>query len=96
MALHFVSTSVLSSENGIDYSKEVQLETEEAQKLRRAEEAAAKKPLYLQLAEKKELAQAEYDANTKKMFGSLLNVLPCVRMLHLYYSFFYLFKYFQT
>ncbi len=69
MALHFVSTSVLSSDNGIDFTKEVQLETEEAKRLRLANEAAARKPLYLQLAEKKELQQAEYDANTKKMFG---------------------------
>lgn len=33
MALHFVSTSILSSDDGIAYSKEEQLESEDAKKV---------------------------------------------------------------
>jgi hypothetical protein len=71
MALHFVSTAVLSSEDGIEFSKEIQLETEEARKTRQAAENASKRPLYMQLAEQQDKKQAEYDANTKAMFGEL-------------------------
>ena len=35
MALHFVSTSILSSDNGIDFGKEQQIESEEAKKVRK-------------------------------------------------------------
>ena len=69
MALHFVKTSVLSSEDGIDFGKEVQLDTEEARKARREAENASRKPLYQQLADQRAKMQEEYDANTKKIFG---------------------------
>lgn len=71
MALHFVSTTVLSSEDGIGFSKEVALETEEARKARIDAEKAANRPLFMQLAEQQDKKQAEYDANTKKMFGEM-------------------------
>jgi hypothetical protein len=73
MALHFVKTSVLSSEDGIDFGKEVQLDTEEARKARREAENASRKPLYQQLADQRAKMQEEYDANTKKIFGTLMN-----------------------
>ncbi len=69
MALQFVKTSVLSSENGIDFSKEEVLETEEVKKARIAAAQASQKSLYEQLSERKEQQQAEYDANTKLLFA---------------------------
>jgi hypothetical protein len=69
MSLQFVKSAVLSSENGIDFSKEEVLETEEVKKARLAAERASQKSLYEQLAEKKEKQQAEYDANTKLLFA---------------------------
>lgn len=69
MALHFVSTSVLSSNDGIEFNNEVQKETEEQRKARLQREAAASKPLYLQLQEREAEKQAEYEANTKKLFA---------------------------
>lgn len=71
MALHFVSTSVLTSEDGIQFSKEESLETEEAKKLRQNQERQANKPLYLQLAERQDEKQIEYDKVTK-----LINAPP--------------------
>lgn len=69
MALHFVETSILTSDNGIDFGTETQLENEETRKARLASEQAANKPLYMQLAERKEKQQEEYDLMTKKIFG---------------------------
>jgi exoribonuclease II len=69
MALHFVSTSVLSSEDGIEFQKEVQLETEEAKKAKKEAERQANQPLYLQLQAQKDKKQEEFDANTKKLFA---------------------------
>lgn len=69
MALHFVSTSILSSEDGIDFSKETQVESEEARKLRLEKEKSAAKPLYLQLAEQQEKQQQERDQITKMIFA---------------------------
>lgn len=69
MALQFVKTSVLSSEDGIGFSKEETVESDEAKQIRLASERAAIKPLYEQLAEQKEKKQQEYDANTKLMFA---------------------------
>ena len=69
MALHFVKTAVLSSEDGIDFSKETTIESEEAKQARLLAERANAKPLYQQLAEQKERKQEEYDANTKLLFA---------------------------
>lgn len=70
MALHFVSTSVLRSEDGIGFDKEEKKETEETKLARVRADQASRKHLYEQLAEQEQLKQAEYDANTKAMFGS--------------------------
>ena len=69
MALHFVSTSVLSSNDGIEFNNEIQKESEEQRKARLKREEAAAKPLYIQLQEREAEKQAEYDANTKKLFA---------------------------
>lgn len=69
MTLRFVKTSILTSSDGIDFSNEQQLEGEEARKKRLAQEAAAVKPLYQQLAELKAQQQLEYDENTKLIFA---------------------------
>ena len=69
MALHFVATSILTSEDGIEFGKETPLETDEARKARVENDQASKKPLYMQLAEQKDKKQEEYDAMTKKIFG---------------------------
>lgn len=69
MALHFVSTSVLSSSDGIDFNSETQKETEESRAARLRAEAAAAKPLYMQLAEREDEKKQEYDAMTKKLFA---------------------------
>lgn len=69
MTLRFVKTSVLTSEDGLDFSKEEALETEEARQARLARENASNKPLYQQLAEQQAKKQEEYDANTKLMFA---------------------------
>jgi hypothetical protein len=70
MTLRFVKTSVLVSEDGLDFSKETAVETEETRSARLARESAANKPLYQQLAEQKQKKQEEYDANTKLMFSA--------------------------
>jgi hypothetical protein len=70
MALHFVSTSVLSSDDGIAFSKETALESDEARKVRLEKERAAQKPLYQQLAEQNERKQEEYDKISKLLFGA--------------------------
>jgi hypothetical protein len=69
MALHFVSTSVLTSDNGIDFSNETAIETEEAKNLKLKNSGAANLPLYLQLAQQKDKKKTEYDENTKKIFA---------------------------
>ena len=67
MALNFVSTSILTSDDGIDFSTEEALETEQARKFRLQKEDASKKPLYMQLQEQRDKKQAEQDAITKLM-----------------------------
>jgi hypothetical protein len=67
MTLRFVKTSILSSEDGIDFDKETAVESEEVLKARKEAEAAANKPLYQQLADIRDRKQEEYDANTKAM-----------------------------
>eukprot|EP01038_Epipyxis_sp_PR26KG_P010180 gene10180-13696_t len=69
MALHFVSTSILSSENGIDFSKEEAVESVEAKRMHLDAIQASNKPLYQQLAEQKEKKQAEFDEVKKLIFA---------------------------
>lgn len=69
MSLQFVKSAVLTSDNGIDFSKEEVLETDEVIRARQAAERASHKSLYEQLADRKEKQQAEYDANTKLLFA---------------------------
>lgn len=69
MTLRFVKTSVLSSSDGIDFSNEVAVESEETKMARVAAERAAARPLFEQLAEQRQKKQDEYDANTKLMFA---------------------------
>ncbi len=64
-----MKTSVLSSEDGIDFSKETAIESEEQRAARLAAEKASQRPLYQQLLEQKEKKQAEYDAITKQIFA---------------------------
>lgn len=68
MALHFVSTSVLSSSDGIAYEKEDVKNTEETRLAKIAQQKESK-PLYQQLAEQKEIKDAEYEANSKLLRG---------------------------
>eukprot|EP00601_Ochromonadales_sp_CCMP2298_P000166 CAMPEP_0173187554 /NCGR_PEP_ID=MMETSP1141-20130122/10773_1 /TAXON_ID=483371 /ORGANISM="non described non described, Strain CCMP2298" /LENGTH=226 /DNA_ID=CAMNT_0014111403 /DNA_START=53 /DNA_END=730 /DNA_ORIENTATION=+ len=70
MTLRFVKTSILSSEDGIDFDKETAVESEEVLKARREAEASSNKPLYQQLADIQARKQEEYDANTKAMKSS--------------------------
>jgi hypothetical protein len=67
MSLRFVKTSILSSEDGLDFSKEQSVETEE-QRLNRLKREQSK-PLYEQLAEQQQKKQEEYDANTRLLFA---------------------------
>ena len=67
MSINFVSTSVLSSDNGIDYNTEVAIEDESTRKARLDRESASAKPLYEQLREQQMRKQDEYDKNTKLM-----------------------------
>ena len=69
MALHFVSTTILTSDDGIEFKKEVQLETEEAKRIRIDRERVAQRPLFMQLAEQQEKLQAEKDKITKLIFA---------------------------
>ena len=69
MALHFVSTTILTSDDGIEFKKEVQLETEEAKRIRITQEKVASRPLFMQLAEQQEKQQAEKDKITKLIFA---------------------------
>ena len=69
MTLRFVSTSILTSEDGIDFSKETAVESQEVNDARLAAQKASSKPLYAQLAEIRDRKQEEYDANTKKIFA---------------------------
>lgn len=69
MSLQFVKTAVLTSTDGLDFSKEEAIESDEAKATRLAQERAANKPLYQQLAEQKDKKQQEYDAMTKMIFA---------------------------
>jgi hypothetical protein len=68
MALHFVSTSVLSSKDGFSFENEEKKDSEEVRLAAAAAAAADKKPLFEQLNDLKNRKQEEYDANTKLLF----------------------------
>ena len=50
MSIHFVSTAILSSSDGINHDKEEEVESSEVIRARKEAERAANKPLYQQLA----------------------------------------------
>lgn len=77
MALHFVSTSVLSSADGIAFENEEKKDTEEIRQAKAAAKAAENKPLFQQLEDLKAKKQEEYDANTKLLFGELSYLVQC-------------------
>lgn len=67
MSINFVSTAIVTSDNGIDYNTEVAVENEASRNARLARESAGQKPLYEQLREQQMRKQEEYDNNTKLM-----------------------------
>jgi hypothetical protein len=81
MALHFVSTSVLSSTESGGYSEELKGDDESHLAQVNASKSAGK-PLHEQLAEQAMRKQAEYDANTKLIFGLLLYLQNLTEMPH--------------
>lgn len=83
MALHFVSTSILSStEEG--YNEEIK-ENEETIKLKKLQEKLSSRPLYEQLAEQAAKKEAEYNANTKLIFGQIYFIINKNHLLLYYY-----------
>jgi len=69
MAIHFVSTSILSSTDGVDFSTEVSIDTEEGKRAR-ADAAKGDNSLYDQLEERKKAKDEEYETNGKLMRGT--------------------------
>jgi hypothetical protein len=69
MALHFVSTSVLSSTESGGYSEELKGDDDEVHLAQVNALKSVGRPLHEQLAEQAMRKQAEYDANTKLIFG---------------------------
>ena len=70
MSINFVKTSILISEDGLDFNKEESTENDEERRKRQLKENARNKSLYEQLADKKALKQEEYDENRKLLFGT--------------------------
>lgn len=69
MALHFVKTSVLTSTDGIDFSNEESIESDETRKAKKEAEENSRKPLFQQLADLRDKKQEEYDLNRKAIFA---------------------------
>jgi hypothetical protein len=69
MSLHFVSTAVLSSEDGIGFEREERRDTDEVRRAAVAARNAEARPLFDQLEIEKAKKQEEYDAVTKLIFG---------------------------
>jgi hypothetical protein len=67
-----VSTSVLSAKDNGEYSEELK-ENDEVLLAKVAASKSVGKPLFEQLAEQALKKQAEYDANTKLIFGTTKN-----------------------
>ena len=78
MALHFVSTAILSSTDGIGFETEVKKDSEEVRIAKQAAIAAQNRPLFEQLADQELKKQSEYDANTKLIFGMLLLIVAWI------------------
>jgi hypothetical protein len=72
MALHFVSTSVLSAKDNGEYTEELK-DNDEVFKEKVSASKSVGKPLFEQLAEQAMKKQADYDANTKLIFGNIYN-----------------------
>jgi hypothetical protein len=70
MSLNFVSTGILSSDDGINFNKEEKVESEEQRKARQAKELSNQKSLYDRLREQREAKQAEYDEARRFMHVS--------------------------
>eukprot|EP00636_Phaeomonas_parva_P012033 CAMPEP_0118866280 /NCGR_PEP_ID=MMETSP1163-20130328/10249_1 /TAXON_ID=124430 /ORGANISM="Phaeomonas parva, Strain CCMP2877" /LENGTH=191 /DNA_ID=CAMNT_0006800581 /DNA_START=254 /DNA_END=829 /DNA_ORIENTATION=+ len=68
--MNFISTSVLSSNDGISFDQEKDLDNEEAKRAAKANAAPAK-PLYEQLAEREAQKKEEYDR-----IGKMMNAPP--------------------
>lgn len=67
MALHFVSTSVLTSSDGIAFEHEEKKDTLDVRNATKANEVS--RPLFEQLAEQNDKKQADRDAITKLIFA---------------------------
>ena len=83
MTLRFVKTSVLSSADGIDFGIETRVENEETKAARVAAEQASRKPLFMQLAEQKNLKDEEFNANRAKIFAPPKGMYVCNRTNHI-------------
>lgn len=70
MALHFVSSSILSSSDGVEFNEEVILDTEETRKQKLKAEQDSKKSLYSQLQERQAAKDEEFEANRKKLYAT--------------------------
>jgi hypothetical protein len=70
MALHFVSTSVLTSEDGIGFENEIKKDSVDVLNNKKLD--LYSKPLFEQLANQQEVKQAERDAITKLIFGKFI------------------------
>ena len=67
MAIHFVSTSILRSEDGVEFSKEISIESEDVKVARANASSRSDKSLYDQLEERKKVKDDEYETNGKLM-----------------------------
>ncbi len=67
MAIHFVSTSILRSEDGVEFSKEISIESEGVKAARANASSRSDKSLYDQLEERKKVKDDEYETNGKLM-----------------------------
>jgi hypothetical protein len=68
MALHFVSSSILTSTDGVDFNEEVTIDTEETRRQKIKAEQDSKKSLYDQLREKQAAKDDEFESTRKAMY----------------------------
>ena len=71
MALHFVSTAVLTAKDGISYEQSEEVKTKAHLANSNNINSGANKSLFQQLAEQQEAKDEIYNANTKLIFGEL-------------------------
>jgi len=69
MALHFVSSAILTSNDGIDFD-EAAVDSAEVRKARAKAEQDGKKSLFQQLADRQAQKDEEYETNRKLLLGS--------------------------